>query len=147
MHPLWRGESSGVLFTTHDGHAPSSRERTTARIASTFVRSRYTIDNRTRKIDPVAGFDTKTFLGLATGAAAARANDHVTKVTSDSTRTPAPQKMSTPIVDVDGGHAELLYTVSGHNAPTGEQILWCTVGTTDHGRPLVEDYRSSDPEF
>lgn len=147
VHPLWRGESSDVLFTTHDGHAPSPQEKTTARIASAFVRSRYTIDNRTRKIDPVAGFDTKTFLGLATGAAAARANNHVTKITSDSTRTPAPQKVSTPIVDVDGGHAELLYTVSGHNAPKGEQSLWCTVGTTNHGRPLVEDYRSSDPEF
>ena len=144
---MWRGESSDVLFTTHDGHAPSPQEKTTARIASAFVRSRYTIDNRTRKIDPVVGFDTKTFLGLATGAAAVRANNHVKKVTDDTTRTPAPQKVSTPIVDVDGGNAELLYTVSGHNAPTGEQSLWCTVSSTDHGRPLVEDYRSSDPEF
>ena len=147
MHPLWRGELPGVLFTTHDGHAPSSREKTTARIASAFVRSRYTIDSRTRKIDPVAGFDTKTFLGLATGAAAVRANNHVKKVTSDTTRTPASQKVSGPIVDVDGGNAELLYTVSGHNAPTGEQSLWCTVGTTNHEQPLVEDYRSSNPEF
>lgn len=147
VHPLWRGESSDVLFTTHDGHTPSPQERTTARIASTFVRVRYTIDGRTRKIDPVAGFDTKTFLGFATGAAAVRANNHVTKVTSDTTRTPAPQKVSTPIVSVDGGNAELLYMVSGHNAPKGEQSLWCTVSITDHGRPLVEDYRSSDPEF
>lgn len=153
VHPLWRGEFPDVLFTTHDGHAPSPQEKTTARIALAFVRSRYTINNRTRKIDPVAGFDTKTFLGLATGAAAARANNHVKKITSDSTRTPVSQKVSTPIVNVDGGHAELLYTVSGHNAPTGEQSLWCTVSTTDHerplvhGRPLVEDYRSSDPEF